>query len=138
MEEKAIFSKINTLLQSQQKVHNTLVYELLQSQLKYTPAQALQYIFEYQCQFFWQEEVAIWKFEVHDWLFSTHFYYDDEDGQAYGFDHLYLFVQIPNTVHHQSQYLGTLAAKAKSPILLQYESEAQVLFGQLVKKLFTI
>lgn len=126
---------IQALLKSNLAVNNTLAYQLLQSQLAYTPKQALQYIFDFQCQHFWKAEIAVWRFEVDQWRFSANFYYDDADGRAYGFDHLYLFVRIPDSDYHQSTYLGTLAAKANSPSLKKYEAEAKDLFEKLIEEL---
>lgn len=126
---------IQDLLASQLAVNNSLAYELLQSQFDYSRMEALQYIFDYQVRHFWTTEIARYRLEVSDWTFEVRFHYDDADGRAYGFDHLYLFVQVPDTDWHESDYLGTIGAKHRALHLLQYEEVARQLFGRLVERL---
>ena len=69
-------TKINALLHAQTSENNYLAYLLLQSQLKYSSLEALDYIFQFQIEHIWNAKMGYYKFELGN--YTIHFSSNEE------------------------------------------------------------
>lgn len=139
LENKEIVkAKINALLHAQTGENTYLAYLLLQSQLKYTSLEALNYIFQFQIEQIWTPKMGFYKFEFGNYkiIFSS----DEEMTTDYTVDiyHLTVYIEIYPIENQQyilrkeefvSDYIG------KDQILIQeYIAEYQACILKILTK----
>lgn len=119
-------NQIHQLLDSRETINSLLAYQLLQSQLSYSPTDALCYIFEYQVKYCIPRDKGFFQWFIGDIQLELAFEYDDENGHAYMYEHvsLRLLIQYKDRQESTERFLGTFSTAHKGLSIDNYQGIA--------------
>jgi len=94
-------TKINALLQSRSCENNYLAYQLLQSQLEYTSLKALDYIFQFQLEQFWNPKMGYDSFDFGNYTIRFSSYEEMETDYTVDLHYLTVYIEITQTTNRK-------------------------------------